>query len=594
MTGSTSTTNQPASHDGRGIDEIRRVINILDEAGIICCVMGGKALVYYGVPRPFADWHICVPTDKFSEAIAVFVRLHDEYEPADKILPQLRSLLHTYPRLKSKGIDMAFYIMPASEHFTEDFDETMMERSRNHIPYPKLEYFAQSLVRNQSWPELCHLVDGMDLTEDWGYENLYLGEADGKEIDFIANKNKKIMASYGDFPNLNPVLATLSPKPKDRRKKWLRIVGEKEPHLVLTNSCFGNGTEPRRSESRGYSGVRSTLYLGLATRSEKWIHSQKGQEGSGGRSGVHNTAHQKSSSIAAAGAKSSAEAKYKIIDRVANFKETEAQRPDFDYSNAPIPVTKSPNPNWEYGSGVRQDATARDAAHREIDPYAADRPMVSNYRLLVSGIAPRPVGFLSTVSADGQSKNLAPFSYFQVIDHDPPMFVVGFSARPGRVKDTYRNLAETGECVINTVSENMIEAVNATSMDAPYGVSEWEIAGLHEAPTSTVRPSRVRESVFSVEGKVVDIKEFNDHAREGMSIASLVLIKATRFWVREDATNADVSHIDLNKLRPIAQLGGMAYGRISSTFDLPRPRWNDEQPKSEHLTKLDPAISKSE
>ncbi|KAI1877729.1 hypothetical protein JX265_003737 [Neoarthrinium moseri] len=506
------------------------------------------------------DWHICVPTDKFSEAIAVFARLHDEYEPADKILPQLRSLLHTYPRLKSKGIDMAFYIMPASEHFTEDFDETMMERSRNHIPYPKLEYFAQSLVRNQSWPELCHLVDGMDLTEDWGYENLYLGEADGKEIDFIANKNKKIMASYGDFPNLNPVLATLSPKPKDRRKKWLRIVGEKErmDHKIL-----------------GY--VKTGPYelvLNLTI--------------------VHNTAHQKSSSIAAAGAKSSAEAKYKIIDRVANFKETEAQRPDFDYSNAPIPVTKSPNPDWEYGSGVRQDATARDAAHREIDPYAADRPMVSNYRLLVSGIAPRPVGFLSTVSADGQSKNLAPFSYFQVIDHDPPMFVVGFSARPGRVKDTYRNLAETGECVINTVSENMIEAVNATSIDAPYGVSEWDISGLHEAPTSTVRPSRVRESVFSVEGKVVDIKEFNDHAREGMSIASLVLIKATRFWVREDATNADVSHIDLNKLRPIAQLGGMAYGRISSTFDLPRPRWNDEQPKSEHLTKLDPAISKSE
>ncbi|KAI1875052.1 uncharacterized protein JN550_002481 [Neoarthrinium moseri] len=542
MTGSTSTTNQPASHDGRGIDEIRRVINILDEAGIICCVMGGKALVYYGVPRPFADWHICVPTDKFSEAIAVFARLHDEYEPADKILPQLRSLLHTYPRLKPKGIDMAFYIMPASEHFTEDFDETMMERSRNHIPYPKLEYFAQSLVRNQSWPELCHLVDGMDLTEDWGYENLYLGEADGKEIDFIANKNKKIMASYGDFPNLNPVLATLSPKPKDRRKKWKRIVGEKErmDHKIL-----------------GY--VKTGPYelvLNLTI--------------------VHNTAHQKSSSAAAAGTKPSADAKYKIIDRVANFKETEAQRPDFDYSNGPIPVTKSPNPNWEYGSGVSQDATARDAAHREIDPYAADRPMVSNYRLLVSGIAPRPVGFLSTVSADGQSKNLAPFSYFQVIDHDPPMFVVGFSARPGRVKDTYRNLAETGECVINTVSENMIEAVNATSMDAPYGVSEWEIAGLHEAPTSTVRPSRVRESVFSVEGKAVDIKEFNDHARDGMSVASLVLIKATRFWVREDATNADVSHIDLNKLRPIAQLGGMAYGRISSTFDLPRPRWNDE------------------
>jgi flavin reductase (DIM6/NTAB) family NADH-FMN oxidoreductase RutF len=189
--------------------------------------------------------------------------------------------------------------------------------------------------------------------------------------------------------------------------------------------------------------------------------------------------------------------------------------------------------------------------------------MVNNYRLLISGIAPRPIGFLSTVSEDGKAKNLAPFSYFQVVDHDPPMFIVGFSSRPGRVKDTYRNLRESGECVINTVSEDMIEAVNATSLDPPYGVSEWEVSGLHEAPTTTVRPNRVQESVMSIEGKVADIKEFSDHQKGGMSVAGLVLIKATRFWVREDATNDDVSNIQLDKLRPIAQLGGMSYGRIT-------------------------------
>lgn len=212
--------------------------------------------------------------------------------------------------------------------------------------------------------------------------------------------------------------------------------------------------------------------------------------------------------------------------------------------------------------------------------------MVNNYKLLISGIAPRPIGFLSTVSGDGKTKNLAPFSYFQVVDHDPPMFIVGFSSRPGRVKDTYRNLKESGECVINTVSEDMIEAVNATSLDPPYGVSEWHVSGLHEAPTTTVRPSRVQESVMSIEGKVADIKEFSDHQKGGMSVAGLVLIKATRFWVREDATNDDVSNIDLDKLRPIAQLGGMSYGRISSTFELPRKRWADEQPKSKVLSEL--------
>lgn len=212
--------------------------------------------------------------------------------------------------------------------------------------------------------------------------------------------------------------------------------------------------------------------------------------------------------------------------------------------------------------------------------------MISNYSLLISGIAPRPIGFLSTVSSTG-TKNLAPFSYFQVIDHDPPMFIVGFSARHGRSKDTSTNLKETGECVINTVSESMIEAVNATSIDAPEGVSEWDLSGLTEAGTSTVVASRVQESVFSIEGKVVDIKEFRDHGKGGLSVAANVLIKATRFWVREDATNDGVSHIELDKLRPVGQLGGMAYGRVAETFEIPRRRWEDEVEGSELLAKLD-------
>jgi flavin reductase (DIM6/NTAB) family NADH-FMN oxidoreductase RutF len=166
------------------------------------------------------------------------------------------------------------------------------------------------------------------------------------------------------------------------------------------------------------------------------------------------------------------------------------------------------------------------------------------------------------------------------------MFIVGFSSRPSDAKDTYLNLKETGECVINTVSENMIEAVNATSIDAPYGVSEWDISGLTEAPSSTVKASRVKESVFSIEGRVVDIKEFKDHEKEGMSVAANVLIKATRFWVREDATNSEVSHIDIEKLRPVGQLGGMSYTRVSETFELPRRRWTDEVDQNKVLKNL--------
>jgi flavin reductase (DIM6/NTAB) family NADH-FMN oxidoreductase RutF len=257
--------------------------------------------------------------------------------------------------------------------------------------------------------------------------------------------------------------------------------------------------------------------------------------------------------------------------------------PDFDHPREPIEVTKSPDPSWKYGQGVRIDRAETNQMHKEINPYAPNRTKADNYNLLISGIAPRPIGFISTISADGNTKNLAPFSYFQVVDHDPPIFVVGIGPRPGQGKDTLHNLKETRECVINTVSENMIESVNATSLDAPYGVSEWNLSGLHEAQSTTVKPSRVRESVFSIEGEVIDIKEFTEFAKPGMAPNSVVFIKATRFWVREDAANEDYSHIDLDKLRPLAQLGGMAYGRITSTFDVPRKTWREESSKSDFL-----------
>lgn len=297
-----------------------------------------------------------------------------------------------------------------------------------------------------------------------------------------------------------------------------------------------------------------------------------------------------SSSAAAAAipteeATETAQANYKIVEKVDNFDAIQSKRPDFDPTKR-IEVTKSPNPQWDYGQGVPDNGVSASKKHREVDPYAPDRPMVNNYRLLISGIAPRPIGFLSTMSSNGR-KNLAPFSYFQVIDHDPPMFIVGFSSRPTGVKDTFRNLKGTGEVVINTVSENMLEAVNATSIDAPYGVSEWEISGLHEAPTTTVKPSRVQESVFSIEGRVLDIKEFGDHSRPGMSIASLVLMKATRFWIQEDAVDSESSHIDLEKLRPLGQLGGKSYGRIRETFEQPRRSWEDEYPKNQLLSEFE-------
>lgn len=178
-----------------------------------------------------------------------------------------------------------------------------------------------------------------------------------------------------------------------------------------------------------------------------------------------------------------------------DFDKTQASRPDFRH-DAEVTYTKSPNPAWKQGDGANDGGESLKKNHVEIDPNEEGRPMASNYKLLISGMVPRPIALISTQSADGKTTNLAPFSYAQVVCHDPPTFIVGISGSTEAVKDTMKNLVESKECVINIISEHFLEAANATSINTPYGVSEWETSGLHQAPSSVVKPARVKESIL--------------------------------------------------------------------------------------------------
>ena len=158
--------------------------------------------------------------------------------------------------------------------------------------------------------------------------------------------------------------------------------------------------------------------------------------------------------------------------------------------------------------------------------------------------------------------NLAPMSYTQVVNHDPPIFCIGFSGGLDNAKDSLRNLYDSKECkyddlvlsslisdgyhigTINIVSEHFIEAANATSINAPYGVSEWALTGLHPAPTTTVKAPRVAESIFSIEGKLLETREFESKAKPGVKTGVLAIVEGTHFWVREDAINEEKSQID--------------------------------------------------
>lgn len=172
------------------------------------------------------------------------------------------------------------------------------------------------------------------------------------------------------------------------------------------------------------------------------------------------------------------------------------------------------------------------------------RPATFNYKLLISAIIPRPVGFVSTRSKDGTSTNLAPFSYTQVVNHDPPVFIVGYAGGMSQAKDSLRNLVDSGECTINIISEHYLEAANATSVNAPYGVSEWALTGLTPADCEVVKASRVKEAVFTIEGKLMNTQEFESRATPGKKTGVLAVVEGVRFWAREDAINKEKNILD--------------------------------------------------
>lgn len=83
-----------------------------------------------------------------------------------------------------------------------------------------------------------------------------------------------------------------------------------------------------------------------------------------------------------------------------DFGKVEASRPDWRTDHE-WNFTKTKDPNWKYGQGGNDGGESLKKNHVEIDPYAEGRPAVYNYKLLISGIVPRPIGFLSTRSKDG-------------------------------------------------------------------------------------------------------------------------------------------------------------------------------------------------
>lgn len=201
----------------------------------------------------------------------------------------------------------------------------------------------------------------------------------------------------------------------------------------------------------------------------------------------------------------------------------------------------------------------------EINP--AQLPHRDVYKLLTGAVVPRPIAWVSTLSADG-IPNLAPFSFFTVACSKPPTVVFSPSVREtdSGEKDTLRNIRETGEFVINFVSEPLAEAMNQTAAEVLPEVNEFERAGLRTSPARIVRPPYVADSPIHFECRLNQILTISDQPGGG----SLVIGTVVHMHF-DDRVLREGHHIDLNAYQAVGRLSGAGYTRLSDRFNIQRP-----------------------
>jgi flavin reductase (DIM6/NTAB) family NADH-FMN oxidoreductase RutF len=190
------------------------------------------------------------------------------------------------------------------------------------------------------------------------------------------------------------------------------------------------------------------------------------------------------------------------------------------------------------------------------------------HKLLIGGIGPRPIALVSTLSENG-IPNLSPFSFFNVFGANPP--VIAFSpSRRGRdksFKDTYKNIINTKDCVVQVVTYPMIQQVNLASAEYPSDFNEFVKSGLTPVESDVVKPDRVKESPFQMECRLLKIESFG----EGGSSANMAICEVLKFHVAEDIFINGIIHPELIDL--VGRMGADFYTRAKGfVFETIQPR----------------------
>lgn len=199
--------------------------------------------------------------------------------------------------------------------------------------------------------------------------------------------------------------------------------------------------------------------------------------------------------------------------------------------------------------------------------WKTDEPHGLPHNPFKSCVVPRPIGWISTVNAEG-APNLAPYSFFNAVSAEPPMVMFSSTGmQPHGPKDTISNIEATGEFVCNMVPWALRDAMNASCAPLLPGVSEFDHAGLEMEPSSLVRPPRVRAAPVHLEcvfHRTIELPCDDPAGRNAMVLGRVIGVH-----IADDCLVDGI--LDLTRIRPLARLGYQDYTRVDELFTLVRP-----------------------
>lgn len=186
----------------------------------------------------------------------------------------------------------------------------------------------------------------------------------------------------------------------------------------------------------------------------------------------------------------------------------------------------------------------------------------ATYHLMTQTVIPRPIAWVLTRNTDGQSHNLAPFSYFNAVSSDPPLLMLSCAPKPcGEVKDTVKNILSGRDFVIHIAAEQQLQALQNSAKPLPYGESELQLSDLSLTafPNSQLKRLTTAPIAFACRLHRTDTL--------GNAPQTLIFAEIQSIYIDDKAVSQQGKRlsIDATKIRPLSRLGNnqfMAFAEI--------------------------------